>query len=261
MKERNTNRVRTLIAEGKKVAAGWLQSANPIAAEIMAESGFDVLMIDLEHGPGDILSTIGQVQAMKNEFAVPFARAPWNDFVQIKRILDAGIMGLVVPYVNTKQQAVAAVEAAAYPVAGVRGVAGSPRAAGYGNNAGEYLRKICDEIVIMTAVETPEAVKNLDDILEVARLDGIFIGPMDLATGMGYFGDPSHKEVQKAIAEIEEKVLASGKLLSTVAGTWEQAAEKYERGYHMVVFFSDTVSLGQAARQRMEQFRKQFDLG
>ncbi len=258
MLEKNKNSVKAMLQKGRKVAGAWCQSGSSITAEILAEAGFDALMIDLEHGPGDIMSSIGQIQAMKGEPAVPFCRAPWNDFVQIKRILDAGVYGLLVPYVNTKEEALAAAKAVSYPTSGIRGVAGSPRAAHYGNNAMDYLKSANDEVYLMTAVETPEAVGNLDEILSVERLDGIFIGPMDLATSMGHFGNPKADEVQKAIQTIEEKVFASGKFLSTVAGTWEDAKKKYERGYSLVFFFSDTTTLSAAARERMQLFRESF---
>ncbi len=256
MKDRNINTVKKILKEGNRVSAAWLQAGSPITAEILAEAGFDVLMIDLEHGPGDIMTTIQQVQAMKGENAVPFCRAPWNDFVQIKRILDAGVYGLLVPYVNTREEAEAAAAAVSYPTDGVRGVAGSPRAAHYGNNAMEYLKSANEEVFLMTAVETPLAVENLDEILAVERLDGIFIGPMDLATSMGHFGNPKADEVQAAIKIIEEKVLASGKVLSTVAGSWEDARMKYEKGYKLVNFFSDTTVLGSMARERVKLFNE-----
>jgi 2-dehydro-3-deoxyglucarate aldolase/4-hydroxy-2-oxoheptanedioate aldolase len=243
------------LRNGGRASAAWLQGAHAISAEIVANAGFDIAMVDLEHGPGDILSTIAQIQAMQGSQAVPFARAPWNDFVQIKRILDSGVMGLLVPYVNTAEEAAAAISACKYPTHGVRGVAGSPRAAGYGQDSMEYLTKANDTIFVMTAVETPLAVQNLDSILTVPGLDGIFIGPMDLATSMGCFANPSAPQVQDAIKQIETKVLAAGKVLATVAGSWEQAQVKYERGYRLVVFFSDTVSLGAAAREAMGKYR------
>lgn len=256
---KNDNWAKTALKEGKKLSGGWLQAASPITAEVMAEAGFDVLMIDLEHGPGDILTTVGQIQAMKGEKAVPFARAPWNDFVQIKRILDAGVYGLLVPYVNTKQEVLDAVNAISYPKEGIRGVAGSPRAAHYGNKSMDYLKTANDQVYLMTAVETPEAVANIDEILSVERLDGVFIGPMDLATNMGFFGNPKADEVQAAIRTIEEKVFASGKVLSTVAGSWEDAKAKYEKGYQLVVMFSDTTAFGAAARARVSQFNDYND--
>ena len=258
MKGGQENWVKNSLMAGEKISAGWLQAASNITAEVMAEAGFDVLMIDMEHAPGDIQKLISQIQAMKGEQAVPFVRAPWNDFVQIKRILDAGVYGLLVPYVNSAEEASQAVKAAKYPVSGIRGVAGSPRAAHYGNNSVEYLKSAGNNIFVMTAVETPQAVENLDEILKIKELDGIFIGPMDLATNMGFFADSSAEEVKSAIADIESKVLSSGKTLATVSGTMGDAFNKYRRGYSLVVFMSDTTTLGAVAREKVDAFNKEF---
>lgn len=254
----HNNTVKILLKEGKRVTAAWAQAASPITAEILGDSGYDAVMIDLEHAPGDIERLISQVHALKGNPAVPFVRAPWNDFVQIKKILDAGVYGLLVPYVNSREEAEAAVKAILYPPEGIRGVAGSPRAAHFGNNSLEYLTQANEEIFLMTAVETPEALANIDEILAVERLDGIFIGPMDLATSMGHFGNPKAPEVQEAIREIEKKVFASGKILSTVASSWEDAVVKYDRGYQMLLLFSDTVSLSRAARGLTEAFGEAY---
>lgn len=252
------NTAKHAMKQGKKVSAAWIQAGSPVTAEIMARAGFDVLVIDMEHGPGDIMCTMTQIQAMKGYPAIPFARAPWNDLVAIKRILDAGVYGLVIPYVNTRAEAEAAVAASLYPTAGVRGIAGSPRGPGYGMDAKDYFGRANDEVCIFTQVETPTAVKNLDEMLKIERLDGIFIGPMDLSTSMGHFANPAHPEVQKVIRGVEEKVLAAGKLLATVAGGYEDAAEKYRRGYSMIISMSDTVNLGQVAKSMVTSFKKDF---
>ena len=120
------------------------------------------------------------------------------------------------------------------------------------------VRKANTEIFLMTAVETPEAVENLDEILKVEGLDGIFIGPMDLATSMGHFGDPTHPDVQSVIREVENKVAGSNKILSTVAGSWEDALAKYGRGYQILLLMSDTLTLGKVARGLVQQFKEAF---
>ncbi len=254
----NTNRVKRLLKEGKRVTGAWAQAASNITTEILADAGFDVIMVDMEHGPGNILTLISQIQGMKGQPTVPFVRAPWNDFVQIKKILDAGTFGLLVPYVNTKEEAEAAVKAVKYPLTGIRGVSGSPRGPHFGNNSMDYLKQANDEIFLMTAVETLEAAENIDELLTVEGLDGIFIGPMDLATSMGYFGDASVPEVQAVIRKVEEKVFASDKILATVGGSWEQATAKYERGYQLLMLMSDTVSLGAYARGLVNSFSQAF---
>jgi 2-dehydro-3-deoxyglucarate aldolase/4-hydroxy-2-oxoheptanedioate aldolase len=247
-----------MLKEGQKVTVAWAQAASNITAEILGEAGYDVIMIDMEHGPGDILTLISQIQALKGHDAVPFVRAPWNDFVQIKRILDAGVYGLLVPYVNTKEEAEQAVKAIKYPVEGIRGVAGSPRGQHYGYNSLEYIKVANQQIFLMVAAETKMAVENLEEIVAVEGIDGVFIGPVDLASSYGHLGDPSHPEVQEAIGKIEEIVFSSGKVLATVGGSPEEAKKKYEKGYQMLFLFSDTVSMGKAAREKVAWFRENF---
>jgi len=198
---------------------------------------------------------------MKGTSCTPLVRASWNDFVAIKKILDAGAQGLLIPYFNTREETEQAVKACKYPLEGIRGVAGSPRAAGYGQNIGSYLQRANDQIYIMTAVETPEAISNLDEILQVDGLDGIFIGPMDLASSMGFFCDPAQAVVQTEIRKIEEQVLAAGKVLATTTGTWDQAQKLFERGYQMLMLMADGGALASIATQKVNQFREAYPNG
>ena len=252
------NRAKRLLAEKKKLSAAWLQAASPITAEIMAKAGFDILMVDMEHGPGDIMNLISQMQAISHYEAVPFVRAPWNDFVTIKRILDAGVSGILVPYVNNAEEAARAVSACKYPLEGIRGIAPSPRAGGYGMNQRDYLDYANEELDVLVAVETKTAVDHIEEIVGTNGLDGIFIGPMDLATSFGHFCNPGDSEVQEAIRRVEEVVLKSDKFLATVAGSFEQARELYEKGYSMVVMMSDTTTLGKMAMEQADRFREAY---
>jgi 2-dehydro-3-deoxyglucarate aldolase/4-hydroxy-2-oxoheptanedioate aldolase len=249
------NPVKRKLKNGQKTIGGFLQTVSPVAAEIMSRSGFDWLIVDLEHSPGGFENLQAQLQAMNGSGVVPFARAPWNDTVAIKRILDTGVMGVLVPYVNSRQEAEDAVAACKYPPQGVRGVAGSPRAAGYTGNVMPYLSTANDETIVMIAVETAEAVENLDEILQVPGLDGIFIGPMDLASSMGHLGDPGHPEAQQMIAVIEQKVLASDKFLGTLAATWDKASECFEKGYQWMVLMQDGAALRKAGDEAVSSFR------
>jgi 2-dehydro-3-deoxyglucarate aldolase/4-hydroxy-2-oxoheptanedioate aldolase len=185
MIEKNRNPAAEALRSGKKLSAAWLQAGSPVTAEILAEAGFDILLVDLEHGPGDIMTLVSQIQAMKGEKAVPFARASWNDMVQIKRILDAGANGIVVPYVCTAAEAEAAVRAAKFPPEGVRGIAGSPRAGHYGANSADYFETANRDVFVFIQIENPDGVANLDEILAVEGVDGIYLGPTDLATTHG----------------------------------------------------------------------------
>ncbi|UCF91790.1 MAG: HpcH/HpaI aldolase/citrate lyase family protein [Desulfobacterales bacterium] len=255
------NPLKTALKNGKKTLGAWLQLASPMTAEIMSRAGFDWLLVDMEHGAGDLSALFAQLQAMNGTDTVPVVRAPWNDFVVLKRILDAGAYGVLIPYVNTKSQAEAAVAACKYPPEGIRGIAGSTRATSYGLNTRGYLDRANDEILVITQIETPEAISNLDEILEVPGLDGVFIGPMDLATNMGHLGDPSHSEVQAAIAAVEAKVCASPKVLGTLTGTWEQAKKLYSRGYQLVTVMADGLALAGIAAEKVALFRKEFPEG
>jgi 2-dehydro-3-deoxyglucarate aldolase/4-hydroxy-2-oxoheptanedioate aldolase len=255
------NVVKRKLKNGRKTIGGFLQTMSPVAAEILSQSGFDWLIVDLEHAPGDFANLQAQLQAMNGSAVVPFARAPWNDEVAIKRILDTGVMGILVPYVNTRSEAEAAVAACRYPPQGVRGVAGSPRAAGYSGNTLPYLQSANDEIVVMIAVETVEAVENLDELLKVDGLDGIFIGPMDLASSMGHLGNPGHPDAQAQIEIIEDKVLASGKFLGTVATDWDKAHRCLEKGYQWLVVMQDGASLLTAGRNKVQEFRDAYGDG
>jgi len=249
------NPVKLKLKSGGRTIGAFLQIMSPVSAEILSGSGFDWLIVDLEHAPGDFANLQLQLQAMNGSGVVPFARAPWNDEVAIKRILDTGVMGVLVPYVNTRAEAEAAVAACKYPPQGVRGVAGSPRAAGYTGNVSDYLASANDEIIVMVAVETTEAVENLDEILRIPDLDGIFIGQMDLASSMGHLGDPGHPEARAQIAKIEEKVLKSDKFLGTVATTRKNAIKCFERGYQWLVVMQDGATLLQIGRETVQELQ------
>ncbi|WP_319416022.1 aldolase/citrate lyase family protein [Marispirochaeta aestuarii] len=258
MKEKNTNPVKDILNDSGKVLAAWAQAASSITAEVLASSGMDIIMVDMEHGPGDFKDLLSQLQAMNGYNATPFVRAPWNDFVQIKRILDTGVYGVLVPYVETADEAQKAVAAVKYPPHGVRGVAGSTRAAHYGNESLEYFKKANREVMIFIAIESKKGYENIDEILAVEELDGVFIGPVDLATNLGYLGNPGNPEVQKIIEEIEEKVIASGKILMGIGNDWSTVQKKFDKGAQIVICMSDTTSLGTLARSYVGKFKEQY---
>jgi 2-dehydro-3-deoxyglucarate aldolase/4-hydroxy-2-oxoheptanedioate aldolase len=250
------NRLKALLKAGKKTAGAWAQLCSPTAVEILGRAGFDWILIDMEHAPGDLQTLVAQLQAMAGSGAVPIVRAPWNDLVWIKRILDAGAYGVMIPSVNTREQAIAAVQACKYPPVGVRGIAGSPRAAGFGRDTAGYLKRANDEILVILQVETPQAIQNLEDIGKVPGVDALFIGPMDLSTSMGHLGNPAHPEVQAAIATVEAKARALGMPLGTISAGWDQAKTLYDRGYQLVTLLSDVVMLSKGSADAMAKFRE-----
>ena len=255
------NPLKQKLKQGRKTAGSWLGMASPLSAEIIGRSGFDWVIIDMEHGPGDIMALIAQLQALDGSGAVPIVRVPWNDFVIIKRVLDAGAYGLIIPYVNTRQEAEAAVSACKYPPEGIRGLAGSTRAAWFNRFAKNYFPHANEEILIITQVETRTAVENLDDMLQVPGIDGIFIGPMDLATSMGHLADPSQAEVRSTIMEVEEKVKKTDKFLATISANWQQAKTLYDRGYQLISLMADGNALAAIAAEKVAEFREAFPEG
>jgi len=255
------NPVKAKLISGRKTVGAFLQTLSPVSAEILSASDFDWLIVDLEHSPCSFETLQAHLQAMNGSGVTPFARAPWNDAVAIKRILDTGVMGVLIPYVNTKQEAEAAVAACKYPPEGIRGVAGSPRAAGYTRNTQAYLSSANDEVIVMIAVETMEAVENLDEILEVEGLDGIFIGPVDLASSMGHLGDPTQPTVQETIELIESRVLPSNKFLGTLAANWAKAETCFEKGYQWLVLMQDGAALKAAGDAAVAPFRAKYGDG
>ncbi len=255
------NPVKRMIKAGKKTAGAWAQLCSPIATEILGRGGFDWVLVDMEHAPGDVLTLVSQFQALGGAHAVPIVRVPWNDLVWIKRILDAGAYGLMIPYVNTQEQAVAAVQACKYPPEGIRGIAGSPRAAGYGRDTASYLKRANEEIFVMLQVETPQAIENLEAIAKVPGVDALFIGPMDLSTSMGHFGNPAHPEVQAAIAKVEALAKKLRMPLGTISGSWEQAKSLYDRGYQLITLLSDSILLSKGGAEAMAKFREAFPEG
>jgi 2-keto-3-deoxy-L-rhamnonate aldolase RhmA len=257
------NRVKKLIKEGKRTAGAWAQLCSPLSAECLARGGFDWILIDMEHAGGDIQTLMGQCQAIAaaGTVSVPLVRVPWNDVVWIKRILDAGAYGLMIPYVNTKEEAVRALQFCKYPPLGIRGIAGSVRAAGYGRDTAGYLKRANDEIFIMLQIETPQAVANLEAIASVPGVDALFVGPMDLSTSMGHFGNPAHPEVQAVIADIEARAKKIGMPLGTISGSWDQAKALYERGYQLITLASDSVLISKVGAETMAKFTETFPKG
>ena len=250
------NWVKKALHAGEKTSGAWLSLTNHISAEIMAHAGFDWLLVDCEHGPTSIETLLIQLQAMSATQTIPFVRAPWNDIVAIKRILDVGAYGVMIPWVNNREQAEAAVKACKYPPQGLRGMAG-PRATGYGRNIADYIKRANDEVLVIVQIETPEAVKNIREILSVDGIDVAFIGPTDLSALMNHPGDAAHPEVQAAIEQVEQAAKAANVPLGTISRSWEQAKTLYDRGYQFITLCSDASLIVQGSSEFAGKFAKE----
>ncbi|MCM8759724.1 MAG: HpcH/HpaI aldolase/citrate lyase family protein [Candidatus Omnitrophica bacterium] len=197
------NLLKRKLKKGEVAIGAFVITAHPTIAEVLARSGFDWLVFDMEHGVIGIESVELMAQAVSGTATVPLVRVPWNDFVVIKQVLDTGVAGLVIPMVNTPEQAQQAVKATRYPPKGIRGI-GPHRASGFGAWVDQYLEKANEEIMVIIQIEHYQAVKNLEEILKVDGVDCVFIGANDLSASMGYLGSPKHPEVQNTIRYIGE---------------------------------------------------------
>ena len=254
----NKNIIKEKVLKKEKCLVAWAQAASNITTEILASSGFDAILIDMEHGPGDFKILLSQIQSMNGYPTVPLVRVANNDATIIKKTLDTGAYGILIPYIETAEEAECAVQATKYPPFGIRGLAASTRAANYGNNAPEYFARANDEILVFIAIESIKGIQHLDDILQVKGVDGVFVGPADLATSMGHLGNFNIPEVQEKINYIEQKILDSGKILMSLAMNWEDAERKFNKGASLVLNMSDTTSLGVLAREKINIFKQQY---
>jgi 4-hydroxy-2-oxoheptanedioate aldolase len=219
------NAFKRAIVAGRQQIGLWVSLASPYSIEIVAGSGFDWLLIDGEHSPNDPPLVLAQLQAAAAYPVSAIVRPAWNDKVLIKRYLDVGAQGLLIPYVQTADEAAAAVAAVRYPTRGVRGVAGVTRASRYGRVA-DYVKRAEAEICLLVQIETRQGLDNLEAIARTDGIDGVFIGPADLAAGLGHLGDMQHPEVQAAIEGAIKRITACGKPAGILA-TDEASTRRY----------------------------------
>lgn len=224
----------------------FVMSASPIVAEAIACCGFDWAVIDAEHSPLDMMPLVQMLQAFSASATQPVVRVPWNDTVLIKRILDAGAATILVPFVESGEQARHAVAATRYAPEGVRGMAGLSRASRFGATP-DYFRTANQRQGVIVQLETPKALEQLEEIAAVDGIDALFIGPVDLSGSMGHYGNAQHPEVQAALREAVKRCHAAGKPMGTMAGTIELAKDYMAAGFDFVALASDlTFVVGQA---------------
>lgn len=245
------NRVKEMLKEGKTTIGAWVTIGNADVAEIMAHRGFDWLVFDTEHAPLSIGTVQNLIQATGGSDIVPIVRVAWNDMVLIKLALDIGSFGLVIPWVNTEEEAIEAVRATRYAPAGNRGV-GPRRAASYGTKLLEYLREADQEIVVVCQIETEEAIRNIEKILSVEGIDVLFIGPADLSTSLGHRGDWHHPNVEKAISRVLEACKKANVAAGIFAMSIEDAKRYVAEGFRFVALGSDTGFLISGCRMALE---------
>lgn len=205
------NLFKAALRDGRPQIGLWLNTGEPLLAELAGTAGFDWLVIDAEHGPNDLRSIIGQLQALSASPAEAVVRPPMGEPWMIKQLLDAGARTLLVPMVDSAQQARALVQAVRYPPHGIRGVGAAVARASAFNTITDYADTAADEICLLVQVETKAAVADLENIAAVEGIDGIFIGPADLSADMGYIGRIEAPEVQEVIERAIGTITTAGK--------------------------------------------------
>jgi 4-hydroxy-2-oxoheptanedioate aldolase len=253
------NPFKRALIEGREQIGLWLGLAEPYAAELCAGSGFDWLLIDGEHAPNDLRTMLATLQAVAPYPAHPVVRVPHGDAALIKQVLEIGATTLLVPMVETAEQAAALARAVRYPPQGIRGVGSGLARSSRWNAWTGYLQEANERQCLLVQVETVQALEELDAIAAVDGVDGVFIGPADLSASMGLIGQPSHHEVRARIDDAIERIARAGKAPGILC-TEETLARHYlARGVRFAAVGVDTTLMAQAMRALAARFKDTAD--
>ncbi len=242
--------------ENQVSIGSWITIPHPAIAEIMAKAGFDWLVVDMEHSPIGISAAEEMIRVVQLCGLPVLVRVGENNANLIKRVMDSGASGVIVPMVNTPQEARQAVEAVKYPPQGRRGV-GLARAQGYGTLFEEYCRWTAEESAVIVQIEHIQAVKNLDEILSVEHIDGCIVGPYDLSASLGVPGQFDHPDMLDALNRIKEGIQKKIKPFGfhVVKPDVDMAFSKIQEGYSFLAFGVDFLFLGEMCRENLKKLK------
>lgn len=233
------NPFKTALREGRFQLGLWVALASPYAAEIVSGSGYDWLLIDGEHGPSDLPLIGAQLGSIRHSPSHAIVRPPMGEAWLLKQLLDQGVQTLLIPMVESADEARALVRAVRYPPQGIRGVgAGLGRASAF-NRTPDYLTTANEEICLLVQVESRAGLAALDDIAAVDGVDGVFIGPSDLAADMGHLGNPAAPEVRAAIVDAFRRIAAQGKARGIMTVSLDQARDYRALGADFMAIGTD----------------------
>ena len=239
----------------------WIELYSAFATEVIVQAGYDFLLVDLEHGPGSVMDAALQLQIAGASGCHAICRVPQNDDSWIKRVLDVGFAGVMIPAVDSVEEARRAVSSCRYPPAGKRGMAAAiVRASRYGRDCWDYVEAANREVTVICQIESAQAVEAVEEIAQVEGLDMLFVGPADLSSDMGYVGEVDHPEVLKAIARVEKAAKSAGKLLGAIPTPGRSVRELVAAGYDIIVPGADTVLLRDAADAQVASLRSGANL-
>ncbi|MDZ7910689.1 MAG: HpcH/HpaI aldolase/citrate lyase family protein [Rhodococcus sp. (in: high G+C Gram-positive bacteria)] len=226
---------------------GWITTGSPVAAEIMAGSGLDWILIDMEHAPNGLESVLAQLYAVSGYPVTPVVRIPVADTVVIKQVLDLGAQSIVVPMISTAAQAAEVAQAAQYPPVGRRGVGSALARSARWNRVENYLENAAGHVSVFVQIESTDAVGNARAIAETPGIDGVFVGPSDLAASMGLLGRQNHPDVVAAVHETFAQVATTGKPFGVNAFVAEQADAYVSAGARFVLVGADAALLARGS--------------
>jgi 4-hydroxy-2-oxoheptanedioate aldolase len=249
------NRFKQALAEGGPLYGLWLGLPDASVAELAGGAGFDWLLIDHEHGPFELRDVMHHLQAIAPYPVAPIVRPVEGNPALLKKMLDIGVQTFLIPMVETAEQAQELVSAMLYPPAGTRGLGTSMARAAQWNRVPGYLKKANDEICLLLQVETASAMKNIDAILAVEGVDGVFIGPSDLSASMGHIGDAGHPEVREAIASGLASIKRADKIAGLLCMDPALVEDYVAQGADFVGVGVDTLILGQGMVKLAQQFK------
>lgn len=252
--EMPVNTFKNALREARPQIGLWCNSCSNVTAEAIAGAGFDWILVDTEHAPNELPMVLSQLQALAGGTAAPVVRPAWNDLVLIKRLLDIGAQNLLVPYVQTAEEARAAVAAVRYPPQGKRGVAVLHRANRFGRIK-NYFDRANEEICLLLQLETSVALQNLEAIAAVEGVDGLFIGPSDLAAALGHLGDNGHPDVRAAIEDAVRRIRKTGKAAGILAPLEADARHWLAQGCTVVAVGSDLGLLARSSEALAAKFK------
>lgn len=243
-----------VLAEDRPLIGLWACAGSAITAEIVAGSGCDWMLIDAEHSPNGLESLLAQLHAVSGYPAAPVVRPPFGDTVIIKQVLDLGAQNLLIPMVDTAEQATEIVRAIRYPMGGVRGVGSSLARSSRWNRVDNYLARANDTISLTVQIESATAVTNVDAIAAVDGVDALFVGPADLAASMGYLGQQNHPEVFDAVLRTIAAGRAAGKPVGVNAFVPTDAERFIEAGASFVAVGADVAILARQTEALVDRF-------
>ena len=249
------NRFKRALRNGRTLFGAWLMSGTPTTAEALGVAGFDFLVVDMEHTPLETYQMVDTLRAIAGTPASAVVRLPWNDMVMIKRALDGGAQTVLMPFVQSADEAQRAVAYTRYPPHGIRGVAGMHRGNRWGTVPDYFKSAAADELCVMVQIETLAALERLPEIAAVPGVDSIFIGPADLSASMGHIGDIGNAKVQDTLRDAARRCRELGKPVGIIGANPDFVAKYVAYGFNWIAIGSDMAFMTSRAQEWLSKAR------